>query len=106
MNKTVLVLGAAGMLGHTVFRYLSQQNNLKIFGTLRQSNDLHHFPVHLHSQLISNVNVLDSDEIVEVLKKTRPDVIINCIGIIKQLSSANDPLVALPINSIFPHRLA
>ena len=31
---------------------------------------------------------------------------INCIGIVKQLADANDPLYALPFNSLLPHRLA
>ena len=31
---------------------------------------------------------------------------INCVGLVKQLAEANDPLSALPINALFPHRLA
>jgi dTDP-4-dehydrorhamnose reductase len=33
-------------------------------------------------------------------------VVINCIGLIKQIKNADDPLVAIPINSLLPHRLA
>jgi dTDP-4-dehydrorhamnose reductase len=36
----------------------------------------------------------------------RPAVVINCIGLVKQLSQADDPLEALPINALLPHRLA
>jgi dTDP-4-dehydrorhamnose reductase len=32
-------------------------------------------------------------------------VVINCIGLVKQLAEANDPIVALPINAMLPHRL-
>ena len=41
-----------------------------------------------------------------MLDSTQPDVVINCIGVVKQLAEATDPLVALPINSLLPHRLA
>ena len=37
---------------------------------------------------------------------TKPDVVINCIGIIKQLPNANNHLESLAINSTLPHRLA
>ena len=36
----------------------------------------------------------------------RPDVVINCIGLVKQIAAVNDPILALSINSILPHRLA
>ena len=35
-----------------------------------------------------------------------PDVVVNCIGLVKQLAQAEDPLVAIPINALLPHRLA
>jgi dTDP-4-dehydrorhamnose reductase len=36
----------------------------------------------------------------------RPSVVVNCIGLVKQLAQADDPLSALPINALLPHRLA
>jgi dTDP-4-dehydrorhamnose reductase len=36
----------------------------------------------------------------------RPDVVINCVGVVKQLSAAKDPLVSIALNALFPHRLA
>jgi dTDP-4-dehydrorhamnose reductase len=41
-----------------------------------------------------------------VVQQTSPDVVINCVGLIKQLATANDPLVVLPVNSMYPHQLA
>ncbi|MCU7842293.1 MAG: SDR family oxidoreductase [Candidatus Thiodiazotropha sp. (ex Monitilora ramsayi)] len=102
----ILVLGVSGMLGNAVFRYLSKQNDLIVTGTLRNSGDLAYFPVDLRRQVITGVDVLEQDGVVSLLTKTKPDVVINCIGLIKQLSSANDPLVALPLNALFPHRLS
>ena len=45
-------------------------------------------------------------QVAKEIANLKPDVVINCIGMIKQLQNANNPLVVLPINSIFPHRLS
>lgn len=49
--------------------------------------------------------VLIFDSITRVINELKPDIIVNCIGIIKQLAEAYDPVYALTINSILPHRL-
>jgi dTDP-4-dehydrorhamnose reductase len=56
--------------------------------------------------LLSGIDVLDQDALVTSMAKVRPDIVINCVGLIKQLADGNDPLTALPINSMLPHRLA
>ena len=40
------------------------------------------------------------------LTEVKADVLINCVGVIKQLDKTNDPLTVLPINGLFPHQLA
>ena len=40
-----------------------------------------------------------------LFSKVQPDVVINCVGLVKQLAEADEPLLALPINSLLPHRL-
>jgi len=102
----VLILGASGMLGSAVLDVFSQDQCLETFGTLRSANSLKYFPESLHPRLITNIDVLDSDCLVRTLGQIRPDVVINCVGLIKQLADANDPLVALPLNTLFPHKLA
>jgi dTDP-4-dehydrorhamnose reductase len=52
------------------------------------------------------VDVENTDSLTRLFAIERPDVVINCVGVVKQLDSANDPLVAVPINSLLPHRLA
>jgi len=102
----ILVLGVTGMLGHTVFRQLHAHPHYVVHGTLRHPRGAQHFPEDTHGTLISNVDVLDQDSLVSVLARVKPDVVVNCVGIIKQLADANDPLSALPINAMLPHRLA
>jgi dTDP-4-dehydrorhamnose reductase len=40
------------------------------------------------------------------LASVQPDVVINCIGIIKQLLLADDPLSAITTNALLPHRIS
>lgn len=101
----ILVLGVTGMLGSAVFHTFSQSDT-QVFGTLRDKKYVRYFPEHAHSHLITNVDVLDMDSLFKVFELVRPDVVINCVGLIKQLATAKDPLVVLPINAMLPHRLA
>ncbi|MBL1263707.1 dTDP-4-dehydrorhamnose reductase family protein [Candidatus Methylomicrobium oryzae] len=106
MSGKVLVLGATGMLGNAVFRYLSGDPGLQVWGTLQSPAGRRFFAEALQPYLLANVNVLDFDTLVGAFEKIRPNVVINCIGLIKQLADAKDPLAALPINAMLPHRLA
>ncbi len=102
----VMVIGVSGMLGNAVFRVLSQDAAYDVWGTLRSSALLHHFLESSHARLVSGVDVLDQDNLLATFARHRPDVVINCVGLIKQLADAKDPLSALPINAMLPHRLA
>ena len=102
----VLILGVSGMLGNAMLRVLCERDDLEVFGTLRSANSKRHLPSLLSDRLISGVDVENADSLVGVFKRIRPELVINCVGLIKQLADANDPLLALPINSLLPHRLA
>lgn len=102
----VLILGVTGMLGNAVFRTFSADTQHETWGTLRSVGGLRHFPEAHREQLFSGIDVLDQDALVAAIGKVKPDVVINCVGLIKQLADAKDPLTALPINAMLPHRLA
>ncbi|ARM34290.1 SDR family oxidoreductase [Legionella longbeachae] len=103
----ILVLGITGMLGSAVFHtFNQQQNDFEVWGTLRSREGLNYFPNGVHPYLISDTDVLNLDSLCKVLEQVRPNVVINCVGLIKQLSSAKDPLSALPVNAMLPHQLA
>lgn len=100
----ILVLGVTGMLGSAVFKSLSEHHD--VYGTARGSSAKSFFAESLQQKMILGVDVLDQDILVNLLLDVKPDVVINCVGLIKQLPNAKDPLVALPLNAMFPHRLA
>lgn len=102
----VLILGASGMLGSAMFKTLSKNESLQVVASLRDHRKSSFFDDSLRANLIAGIDILDQDSLVQLLTNTRPDVVINCVGLIKQLGNAKDPLVALPLNAMFPHRLA
>jgi len=103
---TVLVLGASGMLGNACLRLFAQSHGVVAWGTTRGSAGLRALPPALHAHIVTGVDVDNVDSIARVLGQTRPDVVINCVGLVKQLTVADDPLQAIPINALLPHRLA
>lgn len=102
----VLVIGATGMLGNAVFRYFSKREEFNVYGTIRQESHRKAFPNDLSGSLISNVNVNSIEGIINVVERVRPDVIINCVGVVKQLLDSTHVLSTIPINTLFPHKLA
>lgn len=102
----VLVLGVTGMLGRAAFRVLAAAPGLEAWGSARSAGAAGAFAPALRERVLTGVDVLDDDALVTLLARVRPDVVVNCVGLIKQLAAAEDPLQALPLNALFPHRLA
>lgn len=103
--QKILILGASGMLGSAIFKSLLMKK-APVMGTVRNPKSLQLFPLPFHKSLVDNVDVLDNNCLERLFERIKPTIVINCVGIIKQLSESYDPLVAIPINSLLPHRLA
>ena len=102
----VLVLGASGMLGNAVLRLFAQSPGYSAVGSARSAGVLRLLPQELRDRVICGVDVENIDSLTRLFASTRPDIVINCIGVVKQLAEADDPLTAIPINALLPHRLA
>ena len=102
----ILVMGTSGMLGSALFKLFAESGDYKLFGTVRSESTKQYFPDKWHENIIAGIDVLDNGSLTGVVESVKPDVVINCVGLIKQLATANDPLVVLPVNSMYPHRLA
>ncbi|MEP6947028.1 MAG: SDR family oxidoreductase [Acidobacteriota bacterium] len=101
----ILIFGANGMLGHKLYQQLGA--NFHSFGTIRGTfESIAHFPFFERDRIVENINAADSASIEAAIRRVEPNVVINAIGIIKQLPSSHNVISALSINSIFPHRLA
>lgn len=94
------------MLGSTLFRMLSKDSSLQVYGTARDKNAKAYFPKTIAKNIIALGNIENNQSVRTLFQKTKPDVVINCIGLIKQLNEVNQVLQAIPLNSLLPHRLA
>lgn len=100
------MIGASGMIGCTVVRVLSETKDWEVFGTIRDESLKRFFPTSICGRLIAGIDVESQDSLVTVLDQIRPDAVINCAGLTKHKSEAENPLVSIPINTLMPHRLA
>lgn len=86
----ILVLGSEGMLGHVVKRYFENKKH-EVYSTNRNKENENYFDV--------ADNIKNIDEIVDRIK---PQVVINCIGLLNKVAEENQALAVL-INSYLPH---
>jgi dTDP-4-dehydrorhamnose reductase len=103
----ILILGASGMAGHKFLDYFSIVPGFSVRGTVRNADDLPEgFRKKNGDLLDGNIDANDLKALEKHLEKSSPGIVINCVGLIKQLPIANDPLAAISINALFPHQLA
>lgn len=101
----ILILGGAGMLGHQLWRQLHK--NHEVWVTLRKPfSHYSAFALFEPGRTLLVGDVTNPGALMGVFLAARPEVVVNCIGIIKQLKEAKDPLLSLTVNSVLPHQLA
>jgi len=100
----VLILGANGMLGHKMWQVLSQHFDTYVI--MRQpASNYTRFEIFDLDRMRGGVDCVNFDIIGKVIREVKPDVVVNCIGIIKQVVEDYDPIYTLTVNSLFPHNL-
>lgn len=102
----ILVLGASGMIGSAMVRVLGENSAWEIFGTLRSADAKRFFLPAVAGKLLPGVDIDNQDALLRVFLQVRPDVVINCIGLTKHHKESDDPVLAIPINALLPHRIA
>jgi dTDP-4-dehydrorhamnose reductase len=99
-NPRIIILGANGLIGSTLYYYLRKMNNLEVFGTIRKLN------VSDNPSLIGKVDFLNTKDSFDVISDIAPSVVINCVGITKHSINYNNIGEVSFINSILPHLLS
>lgn len=94
------------MLGSAVLRFFARAGDCAVVGATRTARAVALLPSDLRDRVICDIDALNMDSLVRLFASVRPDVVINCLGLVKQLAAAEDPLAAIPINALLPHRLA
>jgi dTDP-4-dehydrorhamnose reductase len=97
----VLIFGSTGLIGNSLYKYLSKNKDLRVYGTTRrnlnyESDNLIYFDCSLNARM---------KNLAFIINKLRPDLVINCIGITKHIKK-NDKAELIDLNSNFPHELA
>lgn len=95
------------MLGHTLFLHLSSIKYYEVYSTARSSKNLEKWFYGKAAEKIRNgVDADNFDTVIRAFAAIQPEIVINCIGLIKQLPVASDPLSAIKTNSLLPHRIS
>ncbi len=101
----VLVIGGSGMLGHKLVQVLSRKFDLS--ATLRSNiTQYPKCPTPNNVKFFEDIDIENFAAVETVFKVLKPEVVINAVGIIKQVSSARNAVKTLTVNAVFPHRLA
>jgi dTDP-4-dehydrorhamnose reductase len=102
----ILIIGATGMLGYSLFSNLSEYSNLDVYGTIRNIKGKENFFREYIDKIIEGVEIDNIRNVENVISHLKPDVVINCIGLIKQHDISKQHTDAISINSLLPHQLA
>jgi dTDP-4-dehydrorhamnose reductase len=94
------------MLGHQLARGLGTGHT--VVGAVRT---VHHTAVRdlleaTCAQLLTGVEATEPGSVAEAIAAAQPEVVLNCIGVIKQLREATDAVASISVNALFPHQLA
>ena len=93
------------MLGHKVWQEL--RHRMPTFVTVRRDAPGYEvLGLFDEGQIIPGIDVTRATDLHRAFSAAKPTVVLNAVGIIKQLREAHDPIESLTINSLLPHRLA
>ena len=101
----VLILGSIGLLGSTILKYFSIKSNFKCFGTIRKSSDKKKLK-YINKVKLYKVDFDKSRSLRKVFSMIKPNLVINCIGVVKQVLNNNMNSEIIRVNSFLPHYLS
>jgi dTDP-4-dehydrorhamnose reductase len=106
MNIKILIIGAGGLLGNSLIKFFSTKKNFSIFATIRSANtfDMPNNTLNNY-KIFTGIDVEKSNDLESVFSKVIPNIVINCVGIIKQSEEIANNFKVISINSLFPHYL-
>jgi dTDP-4-dehydrorhamnose reductase len=101
----LLILGGGGMLGHKLWQVCGPRFDTHV--TVRgPASAYRRYGIFDDARLIPGVDAGDFDSVIRAMGLARPDAVVNCVGIVKQLAAARDSIQSLSVNALFPHRVA
>ena len=101
----ILIFGVSGMLGSCLYKYFSLNKNYAVIGVLRNASKEKYFKKYTNSKLTYFNEFHDYQKLEKFILEKTPDIVINCIGVIKQTIVNIPHYESLYINSYLPHSL-
>src|ERR1017187_1035651 len=104
----VIVLGGAGMLGHKMFQTLRERfpgTFCTVWEDVRKP-PFDRVELLPGNDVVPGVDVTNFPALEALLSSSRPEYVVNCVGVIKQRAEAVSPIPSITINSLLPHKLA
>lgn len=106
-SMRILILGATGMLGYSLFHSLATTGKYEVHGTARKAADYAQFLSAVsEGKVHDGIEVKDQEALARVFKTVMPQVVLNCVGVIKQLDASKLPVESVQLNALLPHQLA
>jgi dTDP-4-dehydrorhamnose reductase len=100
----ILILGGDGMLGHQLLRHFGRGHDVRV--TLhRDAAAYAGYGLFDPAQCFFGVDVVSRDGLAAIFDASRPDAVINAVGIVKQRDSAKAGIPSIEINALLPHRV-
>lgn len=93
------------MIGNCLFKYLSLKKEYNVYGFVRNKITLNEENSLINKANILEVKILRNNNFKKIIQDLNPQVIINCIGIVKQNPLINNITLTIELNSLFPHNL-
>lgn len=109
MKKNVMILGTNGMLGSMLVRRWSDAGLFNLYAGVRSAVSPCLEPSIKEVFTGLDAAVFDpgtQDRLADFIKRQGVEVVVNCIGVIKQRAGGQDPVVTTAVNALFPHQIA
>ena len=101
----VLVLGGSGMLGHQLCRVLSAR--METWAAFREDPaNYQKYDFIPQERALRGIHAEELASVRKAIETVEPDVVVNCIGIVKQRDEAKQAIPSIQVNALFPHQLS
>ena len=102
----VLVLGASGLLGHTIFRVLSETTEWSVVGAVRNPRMRAVFPPALAERIVVCGDLEDPAQLSATVTTASPEVVVNCLSVPKSEVREDNLRKLLSNLSVLPQRIS
>lgn len=94
------------MIGSAMLSVVSRKKNWQVYGSVRNNIIKDNIAASTSYCLITSGDLAVEKNLINLVTKVGPDVIINCAGITKHIPNLESPSPLIELNALLPHKLA